>query len=58
MNSRNIVFVERNVAKLIEEPIKVPKKNEILVKLCVSSLSSGTERAQNMGNRSLSVNSA
>ncbi len=58
MNSRNIVFVERNVAKLIEEPIKTPKKNEILVKLCVSSLSSGTERAQIMGNRSLSVNSA
>ncbi len=58
MKSNNIVFVEKNVAKLVQEDIKSPQSNEILVKLCVSTLSSGTERAQITGNRSLSVNSA
>ncbi len=56
MKSRNIVFVEKNVAKLIEEDRSPPKENEIQVKLCVSSISSGTERANLMGSTTVAWN--
>ena len=32
MTSKNIVFVEKNVAKLLEEEVRMPDSNEILVK--------------------------
>ncbi len=54
MNSKNIVFVKPNVAELIEEPINELDSNEIMVKLCVSSISSGTERANLMGSKTVS----
>ena len=57
MKSRNIVFVEQNVARLIEEEVSLPKENEILVKICVSSISSGTERANLTGNENVSYSS-
>lgn len=53
MKSRNIVFVEQNVARLIEEEVTLPKGNEILVKICVSSISSGTERANLTGDKTV-----
>lgn len=57
MKSRNIVFVEKNVARLVEEEVNMPKNNEILVKLYVSSISSGTERASLTGDENVSYNS-
>lgn len=57
MKSRNIVFVEKNVARLVEEEVNMPKNNEILVKICVSSISSGTERANLTGDENVSYNS-
>jgi len=54
MNSKNIVFVKPNVAELIEEPIKELGNNDIMVKLCISSISSGTERANLMGSKTTS----
>lgn len=55
MRSQNIVFVEQNVAKLVEEEVQAPKAGEVLVKLYVSSISSGTERANLTGDTSTSV---
>ena len=57
MKSRNIVFVEKNVARLVEEEVNMPKNSEILVKICVSSISSGTERANLTGDENVSYNS-
>lgn len=54
MKSKNIVFTEKNKAKLITEDVRIPNKNEILVKLSVSSVSSGTERANLMGSKTVS----
>lgn len=58
MKSKNIVFTEPNVAKLVEEDVAPLEANEMLVKLCVSSISSGTERANLVGSRSVSVKTA
>lgn len=56
MVSNNIVFVEKNVARLIEEDVRMPGNGEIMVKLCVSSISSGTERANIIGSKTVSWN--
>lgn len=53
MKSKNIVFVKENTAKLIEEEVRVLGPNEVLVKLCVSSVSSGTERANLTGSKTV-----
>lgn len=53
MKSKNVVFVEANRAELLEEPIRELKENEVLVRLMVSSISSGTERAKLTGDRSV-----
>ena len=55
MNSRNIVFVKENKAELLTEKVRPLNGDEILVKLCVSSISSGTERANLTGSTSVSV---
>ena len=54
MKSQNIVFTKENVAELITEKVVMPKKDEVLVKLCVSTISSGTERANLMGSTTVS----
>ena len=54
--SKNIVFLEANKAELLTEEACMPKSKEILVKLCVSSISSGTERAILMGSKTVSWN--
>ena len=56
MKSRNIVFVRQNTAELLEEEVRLPGPGEVLVKLCVSTISSGTERANLCGNKSVAWN--
>ena len=56
MISNNIVFVKANQAELLAEEVRMPEREEILVKLCVSSISSGTERANLMGSKTVSWN--
>lgn len=58
MLSRNIVFVEPFVAKLIEEEVGEIAKNEVLIQLEVSTISSGTERANLIGGDTLAWNIA
>lgn len=53
MTSKNIIFSDVNCAVLVEEPVRELKDNEVLVKLAVSSISSGTERANLTGSRSV-----
>lgn len=54
MNSRNIMFVRENVAELVSEPVRKPNADEVVVKLAVSTISSGTERANLMGDKTVS----
>jgi threonine dehydrogenase-like Zn-dependent dehydrogenase len=56
MKSKNIVFVKPNVAELVEENIGFPKENEVQVRLMVSTISSGTERANLMGSKTVGWN--
>lgn len=56
MDSKNIVFVKEKQAELLTQEVRELKKGEILVKLCVSSISSGTERANIMGSRTIAWN--
>ena len=55
MKSKNIVFVKEKVADLLSEEVRRPKNGEVLVKLCVSSISSGTERANLTGSTVIGV---
>ncbi len=55
MTSKNIVFTAPNKAELIEEKILPPLANEVQVELKVSSISSGTERANISGDLNVSV---
>lgn len=55
MNSRNIVFTKPNTAELLTEDCRQPQANEVLVKLAVSSVSSGTERANLVGDPRVSI---
>lgn len=52
---KSIVFTEKNKAELLEENIPVPGDNDVLVKLCVSTVSSGTERANISGEKNVSI---
>lgn len=54
MKSKNIVFTKPNVAELIEEDISAPAGNDIQVRLMYSTISSGTERANLMGSKTVS----
>jgi len=56
MKSKNIVFTQPNVAELIKEEVRAPQRGEVLVKLCVSTISSGTERANLMGSKTVAWN--
>lgn len=49
MLSKNIVFVEKDKTELIEEQTPALNGNSVVVELAVSSISSGTERANLMG---------
>ena len=54
MNSKNIVFTRVNTAELLEEPVPVLGEHDVLVQLAVSSISSGTERANLTGSKTVS----
>lgn len=54
MKTKQIVFTEPCVAKLLENSIEEPKEGQVQVKLAVSTVSSGTERANLIGDPSLS----
>lgn len=49
MNGKNIVFVRPGEAEILEEPIRQPNENEVVVQLYRSTISSGTERANLVG---------
>lgn len=55
MKNKAIVFTEKNKAELIEEEARMPGENDVLVELAVSTISSGTERANYTGVKSVAV---
>ena len=55
MKSNNIVFVEANKAELLEDEVRLPQAGEVLVRLSVSTISSGTERANLVGDLRVSI---
>lgn len=54
MQYKRIVFTEPCVAKLLDFEIGEPSKGEVQVRIIVSSISSGTERANLIGNKTVS----
>ena len=54
MQTKSIVFVEKNRAELIEEPLKALGPKDVLVKLRYSTISAGTERANLTGDPNIS----
>lgn len=55
MTSKNIVFTAANKAELLEEKVSPIAANEVQVALKVSSISSGTERANVSGDLNISL---
>ena len=55
MTQKSIVFTRPCKAELIEEAIPEPSAGEVLVKLAVSTISSGTERANLIGDVNVSI---
>lgn len=55
MKNKSIVFTEKNKAELIAEDIQKPGKNDVLIELAVSTVSSGTERTNLTGDKSVSI---
>ena len=55
MNSKNIVFTKPNTAELWEEPVRKPAEDEVVVKVSHSTISSGTERANLIGDPVVSI---
>lgn len=49
MKTKSILFTEKNKAELIEENIPEIGADDVLVKLAVSTVSSGTDRANLTG---------
>ena len=54
MNNKRIVFSRPNVAELVDTCVKEPSADEVQVRLFVSTISSGTERANLMGSKTTS----
>ena len=55
MKSRTIVFTEPHKAELIEKDIRELREDDVLVRMVVSSISSGTERANFVGDPNVSI---
>lgn len=55
MKNTTITFTRPNVAELVSGEIREPVGNEVLVKLAVSTISSGTERANLTGNANVGL---
>lgn len=58
MMVKQIVFTKPGTAALLEKEIEAPKANEVQVRLAVSTISSGTERANLIGDPNVNTNSA
>ena len=54
MRNRQIVFTAPGTAELLERPLREPGPGEVLVKTHISSISSGTERANVSGDPNVS----
>lgn len=52
---KSIVFTNPCRAKLLNENIMPPQNNEVQIKLCVSTISSGTERANYLGEERVTI---
>ena len=52
---KQIVFTKPCVAELLEKEIDAPKSNEVQVRLAVSTISSGTERANLIGDPNIDI---
>lgn len=57
MKIKQIVFTQPGVAELIEKEVESPKADEVQVRLAVSTISSGTERANLIGDPNVGPNS-
>ncbi len=55
MSCKQIVFTKPNTAELLDVPISDPKAGEVQVRLVYSSISSGTERANLVGEAQVSA---
>lgn len=55
MKNRQIVFTKPCVAKLLDTQIQAPGPDEVQVRLAVSTISSGTERANLVGELNISI---
>lgn len=58
MKRKAIVFTDVCKAELLEEEISPPARGQVLVKLAVSTISSGTERANLVGEANVSIDRA
>lgn len=55
MTSVNIIIPEANRVELVERPVPAPKAGEVLVRLVRSTVSSGTERANYVGEVNVNI---
>lgn len=55
MKSKNVVFTQPNTTELLSEDVKPLGKNDVLVKLLFSTISTGTEKANLIGEVNTSV---
>lgn len=55
MQGKQILFTEKNVAKLVDFEINEPKDNEVVVQTVFSSISCGTEKANLTGDANVSI---
>lgn len=55
MMRKSILFVEKNNAKLIDEEMQQPGTHDVVVQLVVSTISSGTERANLTGEKNVTT---
>jgi 2-desacetyl-2-hydroxyethyl bacteriochlorophyllide A dehydrogenase len=56
MQNRNIVFTAPNVAEVVDKPVPEPGPGQVLVKTVRSCISSGTERANLIGDPMIGTN--
>lgn len=55
MKSRNIFFTGPSIAQIVEDEIGAPKANEVQVRMVASTISSGTERANLIGDPNVAM---
>ena len=55
MKVKQIVFTKPCVAELLEKEIEAPKAGEVQIRLAVSTISSGTERANLVGDPNIAI---